>query len=220
MEKCHIICLMFCVFISVQGFRDTVPLVNMEDHCDEHFFVDPSLRLRASRGNVLNSMPRCPLFLMSNTAHARLMVLVRHVDLPCNGAILQAFDSLDTNPTQQLHGTGNGLCGSLNNTIPYTSHDEAVTLMLTTYTRVPGAVDILVTSFSEKHACTTDMFQCGNNRCVDQRLCCDGDDSCGDQSDEEQCNGTGVMMTSSTTLLISLVAIGISKLLPSCILEG
>ena len=36
--------------------------------------------------------------------------------------------------------------------------------------------------------CTADQFQCHNKLCVSSLWTCDGDDDCGDRSDEAHCN--------------------------------
>lgn len=38
--------------------------------------------------------------------------------------------------------------------------------------------------FKAGHTCSVDYFQCANNNCVPKYWQCDGDDDCGDNSDE------------------------------------
>lgn len=42
--------------------------------------------------------------------------------------------------------------------------------------------------FSDEKACPSKDFQCRNGRCVAPIFVCDGDDDCGDASDEEKCS--------------------------------
>lgn len=44
------------------------------------------------------------------------------------------------------------------------------------------------TFFSDAKACPSKDFQCRNGRCVAPIFVCDGDDDCGDASDEEKCS--------------------------------
>ena len=41
--------------------------------------------------------------------------------------------------------------------------------------------------------CESDEFQCGNGICVLSSMVCDGDDNCGDESDELQGCGKGYL---------------------------
>ena len=38
--------------------------------------------------------------------------------------------------------------------------------------------------------CSSSEFQCDNDRCVPEALTCDGDNNCGDGSDEADCGKT------------------------------
>ncbi len=40
---------------------------------------------------------------------------------------------------------------------------------------------------SGKHLCEPNEFTCDNDRCVQKQWLCDGDDDCGDGSDERNC---------------------------------
>ena len=46
-------------------------------------------------------------------------------------------------------------------------------------------VDFLITE-ATKRTCLSNQFSCDNNRCVSSRFVCDGDDDCGDNSDENE----------------------------------
>ena len=43
-----------------------------------------------------------------------------------------------------------------------------------------------LTVFSD--ACDTDEYHCANERCIRRSYICDGDNDCGDMSDEQNCN--------------------------------
>ena len=42
-------------------------------------------------------------------------------------------------------------------------------------------------SFIDPLACDSDQFECGNKNCISKTWKCDGEDDCGDNSDEETC---------------------------------
>lgn len=46
------------------------------------------------------------------------------------------------------------------------------------------ALNIIYILFKAGHTCSVDYFQCANNNCVPKYWQCDGDDDCGDNSDE------------------------------------
>ena len=48
--------------------------------------------------------------------------------------------------------------------------------------------------------CDQDEFTCGNVTCIQNTWRCDGDDDCGDQSDEEGCPGNGTLLSESTDI--------------------
>ena len=48
-------------------------------------------------------------------------------------------------------------------------------------------------------SCAAQEFKCSTDKCIPERFVCDGDDDCGDMSDEQRCNTT---TTSGNNILV------------------
>ncbi|XP_064610584.1 uncharacterized protein LOC135474875 [Liolophura sinensis] len=76
--------------------------------------------------------------------------------------------------------------------------DDKFRMAYASYDSLPAGVD----------QCTYGMFTCGNKRCIDRSLSCDGADHCGDNSDESSCPSSpdwGSQSGSPFSLSISII---------------
>ena len=57
--------------------------------------------------------------------------------------------------------------------------------------------------FVDPSSCAVDQFTCANDKCLDSQLLCDGNNDCGDNSDESTiCSGTLITAKSILELYV------------------
>ncbi|XP_064469423.1 uncharacterized protein LOC135384134 isoform X1 [Ornithodoros turicata] len=106
-------------------------------------------------------------------------------------------------------------CGEITkkNPIHWTT---SYTLSIQLYTKTPisyfvdgNILRIIVTSYAEAEegTCGPSQFLCDNNRCIFSGYQCDGNNNCGDNSDETYFGTSACMMPKSSLILFSLAVI-------------
>ncbi|KAL8608386.1 hypothetical protein ACOMHN_002619 [Nucella lapillus] len=194
----------------------------MSEHCgglvDMKDEVLSTVRLRLTSQAVYRPLMSCTVVLRAPPQH-RLTVVVEWLDIAAgrfSGACtdyLSAWNGEIGNRTTHVEGLDVTMCGQ--ETPPSVmSEGRSVTLHFDSNTIEDGAgFSLLFTSFHHGFSllytpfhhgeCSGDEFRCDNDRCIDQRLKCDGDDNCGDGSD-----ACLLSITTAALVLIVVTLIG------------
>ncbi|XP_048253675.1 uncharacterized protein LOC124133985 [Haliotis rufescens] len=180
------LCLLLQAIVTVFGYPSTD---SIDDYCGSTVYVSDStiLKLRSWDWPIQDT---CSVtFTTINIYHTNSYLSVQFLDIDLNGDLsgsctLSRVDVMDTSGNSLSRSSGT--CGySTPYDQPWTSTGDSVVVKLKRLQPgQSGTFKILVTQFAYGTCDSYGEFECGNGRCVDEDVKCDGYDDCTDDSDE------------------------------------
>ncbi|ESO84878.1 hypothetical protein LOTGIDRAFT_236088 [Lottia gigantea] len=183
MLKFLILCTLISVYCStVSSYTDT-EYVN--SNCGSTVYVTSATKLKLENYMFYGLDSPCEITLTAYDSFQTGLSLEGHFldfDLPCNYGSVTLYDSTNRQSRTIL---ADQLCGYKPSTF-YKGSGESIVIEINKnegYSQYTASFNFLLTE-SHDGFCDDTEFQCDNFECINNLLTCDGNNNCGDNSDE------------------------------------
>lgn len=190
---------------------ETLSAVRLEEHCDDEIVIEGALKLTVGNWTELGMRGTCSVNVTAKRpdwadqeSENQLRFVLQRLRLPGEDAgncSTLRLDILDLNNGSRITPTS-GLCGK-HTSQEFLSSGRNTAIILSTDSAANLTSDSLnlrlMTVRFHKNPCEDGVeFSCDNERCVATELQCNGDDDCGDGSDERD----GCIMSDTVYIIV------------------
>ncbi|XP_077981998.1 low-density lipoprotein receptor class A domain-containing protein 2-like [Glandiceps talaboti] len=198
--------LFVCLVVVALSAKKVSTTIYMDENCGRTFIRNGD-RLKSQRSTTHSNNLDCTLTLTAPALYDYIgldfewMALEEGFEPDTCHDYLEVYDGPNiVTPLLRLRACGFGTPLDLH------SLGDTLTLRLVTdFIIVNEGFSLIFTSYNTaiEGACNvTNDFHCGNFRCIDQSLLCDGKNNCGNNNDEQNCpdNGGGAIFAGNRNL--------------------
>lgn len=202
----------FCLSLLQLAAASTV---NIENYCNRQVLVDDASQLIVSNWTLVRENSPCWVTVTSASPgrSGRFFLSLMDFRLPGPRCLHVRLDIVDSDSRTRLTPS-NGLCGAPSAHLQFVSTNQTVFLVLSSNdTSDDLHFRLLAVRFHTQPCDQSTEFGCDNGRCISSQLRCNGDNNCGDDSDEtDGClmSSTVIAIIAATTTALILTVVAVS----------